>query len=142
MPESANILVEVLTSFWGVFAVLAVFFGLVGLLKHFGDRLEKRRALEIYRELMKDRLDLMNNAVQFGADEKALAELGRLLEKHADLGQLAVLSEARSKADMEKRGVRIEGFVDSLLDSDDDDDDDDDDRRRGRRRERRSMERN
>lgn len=142
MPESANIIVEILTSFWGVLATLGLFFGVADLLKHLGNRLDKRRALEIYRELMKQRLELMDNAVQFGADEKVLAELGSQLEKHADLRQLTELSEMRVSGESEATGIRIEGLGDSLLDLADDDDDDDDDRRRSRRRERRRLERN
>lgn len=89
------IIQTILTSFWGVVAVLGVFFGITDLFKHLGNRLDKRRAMEIYRELMKDRIELLNNAVQFGADEKALAELGRIIEKHADLHQLTELTELR-----------------------------------------------
>ena len=95
MPESVPIIHTILTSFWGVVAVLGVFFGITDLFKHLGNRLDKRRAMEIYRELMKDRIELLNNAVQFGADEKSLAELGRIIEKHADLHQLTELTELR-----------------------------------------------
>ena len=101
------IIQTILTSFWGVVAVLGVFFGITDLFKHLGNRLDKRRAMEIYRELMKDRIGLMNNAVQFGADEKVLAELGRLMDKHTDLHQLTELTEIRVSEEAEQAKARV-----------------------------------
>ena len=94
--------------------MLGVFFGIADLLKHLGNRLDKRRAMEIFRELMKDRFELMNNAVQFGADEKVLAELGRIMEKHTDLSQLTELTEIRVSDDEGKSGVHIESITDEI----------------------------
>ncbi|MEZ5337843.1 MAG: hypothetical protein R3F46_06215 [bacterium] len=107
MPESLPFLQSVFTSFWGVVCVLGVFFGAADLLKHLGNRMDKRRAMEIFRELMKDRIGLMNNAVQFGADEKVLAELGRLMDKHTDLHQLTELTEIRVSEEAEQARVSI-----------------------------------
>ncbi len=115
MPAVLQIYETLFTSFWGVLLVLGVFFGLTDLLKHLGNRLDKRRGMEIFRGLMKDRFELMNNAVQFGADEKVLAELGRMLEKHADLSQLTELTEIKVASDGDSGAtVRIHGLGDEL----------------------------
>jgi hypothetical protein len=100
---------------YALLAAVGVFFGLVDLLKHLGNRMDKRRGMEIFRELMKERFALMNTAVQFGADTDTLAELNKLLEKHGDLSELQRFVELRVGEDTEaKATVQIHNYEKDL----------------------------
>ena len=115
MHPLLQILETVLTNFWGVIGVLGLSFGLIDLLKHLGNRLDKRRGMEIYRELMKERFGLMNTAVQFGADAVTLAELNKLLERHGNLNELKQLVGLQVKEDSENsHAVMIKGLDQEL----------------------------
>lgn len=99
------------SNFWALLAAMGVFFGIVDLFKHLGNRMDKRRGMEMYRELMKERFALMNTAVQFGADAQTLAELNTLLEKQGDLSELQNLMKIRVSEDSDaKASVHFQNF--------------------------------